>query len=377
VERFLHGLLQDLERQCSTLRDHLATIATDREVSFYAMTAYQKVERVRRKTLQLLADPDLDKPEILPNYLQLYKRWNEEVRIVESYPFPFVERYAESDRQITRFCQRLAQQVGWPLPAPLVATFSHQYYWTVAEFNLICVPAIEGKMLLSQPDLCHELGHILLLAYKSLFVKEFLQALAKYIRQEQRRVKNEQRPSQYGPLYDHLLEQWTDAWLLEFVADMIATYLVGPAFGWQHLRLCMGNNQAIYHPGLGDTAEHPADEARLRGIIAVLEQMGALEAKDQIRDLWDRYLTVCGETRPPDYEVCYPQSLIELLARHVVKVCRSLDLRGFDQAQGFQGDIPSLLNEAWERFLANPQTYADWEHSQLEALWQELGTNQS
>jgi hypothetical protein len=232
-------------------------------------------------------------------------------------------------------------------------------------------------MLLSQPDLCHELGHILLLAYRPLFVEDFLQALDKYIQEEQRRVENEQRPLHYRTLYDLLLEQWKDAWLLEFAADMIATYLVGPAFGWQHLRLCTGNSQATYHPSLDDTAEHPADEARLRGIVAVLEQVGALEARDQIKELWENYLVVCGERLPPDYEVCYPQFLIELLAQRVVEVCRSLGLQGFDYANASHGDIPSLLNEAWERFLANPQTYADWEHTQLEALWQELGFNHS
>src|SRR5258708_14214398 len=132
------------------------------------MSAYQEVERIRRRVAQLLVDPSLGSPVLLRHVLQLYKRWNERVRVVESFPFLFVERYAESERRITRFCQRLTEQVGWPLPAPLVATFSHQYYWTVAEFNLICAPGIEGTMFFSQPDLCHELGHFLLLAYKAL-----------------------------------------------------------------------------------------------------------------------------------------------------------------------------------------------------------------
>ncbi len=341
------------------------------------MSAYQEVERIRRRVAQLLVDPSLGSPLLLPNHLQLYKRWNERVRVVESYPFLFVERYAESDRRITRFCQRLTEQVGWPLPAPLVATFSHQYYWTVAEFNLICAPGIEGTMLLSQPDLCHELGHVLLLAYKALFVEVFLHALEHYILEEQRRVDTEQRPLQYRSLYDLLLMQWKDAWVLEFVADMVATYLVGPAFGWQHLRLCTGNSQAVYYPGLNDMAEHPADEARLRGIIAVLEQMGASEAVDRVQALWDHYLAVCGETLPPDYEVCYPQVLIEALAQRTVEVCRTLSLQGFDAPGTSGGNIPSLLNEAWERFLADPQTYADWERSQLETLWRDLGFNPS
>ncbi len=224
---------------------------------------------------------------------------------------------------------------------------------------------------------CHELGHVLLLAYKALFVVVFLHALEHYILEEQRRVDTEQRPLQYRSLYDLLLMQWKDAWVLEFVADMVATYLVGPAFGWQHLRLCTGNSQAVYYPGLNDMAEHPADEARLRGIIAVLEQMGASEAVDRVQALWDHYLAVCGETLPPDYEVCYPQVLIEALAQRTVEVCRTLSLQGFDAPGTSGGNIPSLLNEAWERFLADPQTYADWERSQLETLWRDLGFNPS
>jgi hypothetical protein len=375
VERFLHGLLQDLERRCSTLRDRLATIPVDQEVRSYAMSTYQEAERIRRRVAQLLADPSLSSPLLLSNHLQLYKRLNERVRVIESFPFLFVERYAEPDRRITRFCQRLTEQIGWPLSAPLVATFSHQYYWTVAEFNLVCTPGIEGMLLLSQPDLCHELGHILLLAYKALFLEDFLHILEHYILEEQRRVDTGQRPLQYRPLYEVLLMQWKDAWVLEFVADMIATYLVGPAFGWQHLRLCTGNSRTVYYPGLSDIAEHPADEARFRGIIAVLEQIGALEAVDRIQTLWDNYLAACGETLPPDYEVCYPQTLIEALAQRTIEVCRTLSLRSFNASNSTGGNIPSLLNEAWERFLNDPQAYADWERSQLEMLWRDLGFN--
>jgi hypothetical protein len=156
---------------------------------------------------------------------------------------------------------------------------------------------------------------------------------------------------------------------------MVATYLVGPAFGWQHVRLCAGRGQDAYHPTLGGTVEHPADEARLRGMLAVLELMGAPEASAQVGALWHGYLAISGETRPADYEVCYPQELIESLARYTVEGCRTLGLRGFDQIVDppRANDIPALLGKAWERFLTDPQAYADWERQRLQRLWQELG----
>jgi hypothetical protein len=372
VEQFLCGLLRDLEHHCVMLRDRLVTIPADPDVRTHALQAYREVEIIRREVVQQLHDPSLGLSILLPNHLQLYKRWSERVSVIESYPFLFVERYAPSDRQMTRLCQRLAAQVGWPLPPPLVAAFSNQYYWAMPEFNIICVPAAEGTTLLGLPDLCHELGHILLLAQWDALVGDFLRELASYILQEQRRVGTEQRPKEYRPLYNQLFMQWKDAWLLEFVSDMVATYLVGPAFGWQHVRLCAGNSLAAYHPTLGERADHPADEARLRGIVAVLTQMGAAEAGARITALWDCYLEASRETRPQDYEVCYPQALLESLAKRIIAGCRSLGVRGFDQPGGPPNDLPSLFGEAWERFLADSQTYAAWERSQIETLWQEL-----
>src|SRR5207247_9443012 len=126
------------------LADRLVASAADPDVRTHAVQAYREVEIIRREVVQLLHDPSLGLSILLPNHLQLYKRWRERVSVIESYPFLFVERYAPSDRHLTRLCQRLTSQIGWPLPPPLVAAFSNQYYWTMTEFNIIRVPAASG-----------------------------------------------------------------------------------------------------------------------------------------------------------------------------------------------------------------------------------------
>ncbi len=364
-----------MERRCTVLRDRLAAFPVDLDVRDQALAAYQVVERVRRDTAALLADRTFGEPTLLTSHLQLYKRWNELATLVESYPLPFIERYAQSDRWLTRLCRRLAEQVRWPTPPPLVAAFSAQYYWTVAGFGLVCVPATEGTTLLGLPDLCHELGHILLLHHKDALVGDFIQRdLADYIQEELRRVDAQQRPPEYRQLYVRLFAQWQDEWSQEFLSDMVATYLVGPAFGWQHLRLCAGRSRDAYRPALGDErSTHPADEARLRGVVAVLRRMGASEPARQVTAVWDRYLAVSGESRPTEYDVCYPQALIESLARRTVDGCRALGVRGFDQVNDPPRDIPSLLGEAWTRFLNDPVGYGDWERVQLDDLSHEFG----
>lgn len=373
MEDFLPGLLRQLARRCVALRDRLAALPADPEVRDHAIGAYQAVETIRREVEQLLADPSLGVPALLPNHLQLYKRWNELAMLVESYPLPFVERFADPDRRLTRLARRLAHQVGWPHAPPLVAAFSTQYYWTLAAFDIVCTPAAETMTLLGLPDLCHELGHILLLRNEAVLLGNFLQELIGYVDAEQRRVAAQQRPREYMALYHHLLVQWRDRWLREFVSDMVATFLVGPAFGWQHVRLCAGQSQSAFHPTLGEAAEHPADEARLRGIVAVLEAVGRGDAGAAVNGLWGHFLQIRGEAVAPDYGVCYPQALLDTLARCVVAGCRTLGLRGFDAAGHPATDVIALIDEAWQRFLADPTTFGAWEGPRIEELWRTLG----
>jgi hypothetical protein len=374
MEKLLHGLLRDLERRCEVLRARLAAIPADDDVRDHALMAYQTVEQVRRDVLALLGDPAFGAPALLPNHLQRYRRLNEMARLVESYPLLFVERYAETDRRLTRLCRRLTEQIGWRLPQPLVGGFSSQYYWTMGAFGVICVPAAEESSLLGLPDLCHELGHIVLLHEERRFTDQFLGELTRYVAEEQRRVVADQRAPQYGVLYAHLFAQWRDQWLREFISDMIAVYLVGPAFGWQHIRLCAGGSRSAYRPALGEAEEHPADEARLRGVAAVLSRLGEEAASRQMGRLWDDYLRLSGERRPADYERCYPDALIQSLAAQTIENCRMLGLRGFDQIQNpSEGDIMRLIADAWQRFLAEPGAYLEWERQRLERLWHDLG----
>jgi hypothetical protein len=147
------------------------------------------------------------------------------------------------------------------------------------------------------------------------------------------------------------------------------------------VRLCATTGQPAYHPALGQAADHPANEARLRGVLAVLERAGAGEAGARILTLWHTYVSTVGERKPPEYDVCYPPTLINSLVRRVVDGCTALGIRRFDAvapaAPPAGGtaviDVPRLLDEVWTRFLADPAAYAQWERNQVDALWRALG----
>ena len=368
MERFLRGLLLDVGRRCVVLRERLEAIPPDPDLADLLVGAYRLVESVRRGVDGLLQSPAFGTPALLPNYLQLYRRWAEQVMLVESFPLPFTERYNAVDRRLTRLARLLTQQVRWPLEGPLVGAFSSQYYWTPGVFNLVGAPGMEDTTLLRLPDLCHELGHILLIRHEEALVGGFRHELVEYLEVEKQRVKTGQRPPRYEALYDQWLVQWLEQWLWEFAADMVATVLVGPAFGWQNVRLCAGASRSVYFPALGEIAEHPADEARLRGVVAALRGMELAEFARDVQSLWDAHIAIRGERQPSDYDLCYPQALLDSLARRMIAGCRAIGIKEFDRLADPSCDLPAMVVEAWHRFLDDPEGYAEWEQATVGTL---------
>lgn len=370
MDRFLRGLLIDLERRATALKERVGAIDTDTKLELreHALLAYQYLEIVRRNVAQLVLDPVLGNPQLMKNQIQLYKRWSEIVSLVEWYLIPFIERYSEEDQSLTRLCHRLAREVRWSLPLPVVARFSNQYFWTKPEFNIIAVPTEEGSNLLTLPDLGHEMGHILLLHHRDELVGDFINDLAVHFQAERQRIDSEQRPPAYKELFEGLFALWNDVWVWEFASDMVATYLIGPPFGWQHLRLCASLGGFAYYPSLGDVAEHPADEARMQGICSVLQHCDSRQQEIDIRRLWGQYLSFTGDGEPQDYFICYPKHLFERLAENVIRGCKSLGLKRFDERTGDPVEIVSLIEQGWTLFLQRPDEYIAWEHETLVAL---------
>lgn len=110
----------------------------------------------------------------------------------------------------------------------------------------------------------------------------------------------------------------------------------------------------------------------------MLAEMDAAVEGARIDTLWAHYVAVVDQARPADYELCYPQSLLESLARRVVAGCRALGLRDFREppASGrADRDIPTLIGQAWERFLDDADAYADWETARLAEPWSMPGTS--
>ena len=373
MEVLLRSLLHDVRQRCASLRALLAQ-PLHPDVQPFAGTVGGALARIQGDTAALLADPSLGSPQLLANHFQLQKRLAEVVHLLESFPIPFAVRYGEADRFVTAICRRLCEQVGYPGTVPMVAAFSHEYYWTEAHFSLIWAPAAVDGFLLGLPDMCHELGHVLVQANEGLFTTDFLVDLEAHVRAERDRIAAEQRPPEYAEFYDGVHACWEGRWVREFLSDAVATFITGPAYGMQSIRLCTWLSRGIFGLELA-SGTHPSDESRTRGIAAMLELMAMGEEANRVRQAWAQYAALTGDQKEADYDLCYPDSLVSSAIRHAHSACRDLGLRPFTEQTPVSGaaNLPLLMGEAWRVFLADPGGYAGWEQEQLMSLRQQLG----
>lgn len=365
MQGFLRSLLADLQHQAGSLRERVAAqdVRARKELRDYILFAYTYLEDLRNQAQDLRDDPAFGDPAFLSNHLQLYRRLNERYAVVDWYLMPLLERYNERDHRLTQLCRRFAGEANWPLHQPILTTFSNQYFWTNPDLYIISVPGGEGLNFLTFPGICHEMGHILLKQFPLELAGKALVKLAAYrgeggiwcMEQDQRAEKE----GQLRLLYD----LWKDAWLAEFACDMIATYLVGQPYGWQHMRLWANSSSAAYHPSLGDTSDHPAYDARMQGILAVLARSG--QPAPELEEMWASHLKAAGERVNADYPLCYPQEILATLADNVMDGCARVGLKRFDEHSGNPDSVAGLLETGWNLFLEDPGAYAAWQRKTI------------
>ncbi|SRR6266498_146531 len=372
MDDLLHGLVCDLHRRCENIKETLSQGQFKSPVDSYALKLYMRVEERRREVERLLMDPALGSPPLIKNHFQEHKRLAEDVWTIEAGPLPVVLRFTDDDFYLTSLCGRVIEQAAIPVDKPLVVTFSNDYYWTQADYNLIFAPTLEAHSLLGLPDLYHEIAHLIIARYSTEFIDPFLSELRSYIAQEKRRILLGQRPKDPAD-YDLLLFQWEDRWVIEFVADMIATYLVGEAYGWQHLRLCSRMSEALFVPSFGEFASHPADDARIKGIVTLLKGLSSHAMAQSVADRWRDYITNAGEApvSPGDYSLCYPDHLISFLEANTRLTCQRLGIRSIAECSDPKKEdvnVGGVIKEAWERFFGDALTYPIWEQQQVKLL---------
>jgi hypothetical protein len=360
VHRTLPAIVTDLEIRANALLESL-TATPPSELS-------QRVQSVQRQVQMLRAEAQalrnsLGDPAEAPQQFDLHLDLSRNLLQFEQFDVPLISRWSEADRLMTEMCHALLSQVGWPFDRPLVACFSTEYYWAHPVRKIIGVPANEERRLLAVGDLGHELGHLA-------FVENSLQFAGPVLVEVARYVQGQLASPPAGLLDDprvffgDVTLAWR-GWLQEFGCDAFATYLLGPAFAWQHLRLaCMDDAAAMFFDPVGFGDDHPADDARMRVALIMLRELGHDAQADEIEIRWADLLQVVAAGPTSAYAAAYPDALLRAVAMRVKAHCESLGLRPYDPTAA-DDDVARVVNEAWEQLHADPDGYAAWESEAL------------
>lgn len=366
MQQLLRDLLEDLGHRCDAVRTRLVQLTVAAPANDLAVLAAQMVLYARREVTGLLADAALDNVALVPDHLRLLRRRAQEVQLAEHFALPHLERFNQHDADLSALAAKMIQQCGLPLRPPLVTASSTQHYWTNPGFYLISVPAGETGSLLGLSDLAHELGHILMRT-EPLLPDGVAMAVNEWFDDAARdaRTQDVARADQL----EITGRQWTDDWMEEFVCDVLATYVAGRSFGFQHIRLCALLGADLCSPILGQAATHPADEARMRLILATLTASAPPEDTVSVKDLWDRFTAHQPPSGLLEYQICYPDALLELVATEVVGACRSLGIVDSNTTRAQSGSVTQVLDDAWTRFFADSGAFVAWETANLAALY--------
>jgi hypothetical protein len=356
VLTLLPALFEDLRDRSERLRERLLALDLEGPAENAAsVAAYTLLLEVESDVGAMLGSPKLAMAAHVSKHLRQLRRKHENVRAVESHSFPSLQRLNADDRAMTALAMRLIDEHALPMPAPLVTASSTSYYFTVPQLAIVSVPAAEVTSLLGLADLAHELGH-LLVEYRWSTILDGLGQTAEDVlarRRDEGLILDE-----VNGVYDALLAQWQGPWLIESACDSLGAYVFGPAYVFQHLRLCSSRGLQFWMPGRGrddlGTAvsgafKHPANEARFQVLIRTLRELGAEDDALACSLVWNSYRDAVRTSKPPWFDDCYPDELLSPIAAQLCDRWRTLGVRSYRDAA--PESVSAAAISGWQAFL--------------------------
>lgn len=364
---FIKGIFYDQALRVEKMLEKLQSPAISREIdaSFLSSTIDQ-LTKLATEIKHLISSGDLDIDALAQNNIIRYNTFHERLLTLELFRYLVIIGYGKPEEYFKKKIQRIYTEVNCFQTPPIITTISNSenYYWALPSYNIIAVPSGEERNLLNLPDLFHEMGHLIYNQHE-LFLKGNIEdIIADFYKKEQQRSILEQRPVSLKAFFDEKQLWWFSSWVMEFTCDLIATYLVGPAYGWTNLKLTTlsGGKNRIYQ----DHPSHPSDESRMRAIFFMLRKMGHTTEVEKIEASWKQFLSATRNPKPSNYNYIFPQHIIEALADFVYDGCKLIDLTIYsEQVTRHVNPVSKMLNDAWELIFNSPDGYGNWEKERI------------
>ncbi|QDU05723.1 hypothetical protein V6x_54640 [Gimesia chilikensis] len=364
MAKLLTELLHDATQRADDIVNSLDMLTTGGlKVNAYRLKMKNLATQARDFITRLLRDPDIEDPNYAGNYFRDYSHVTRLLREIEYFSLLVLKRFNDSDQRATDLVSAICAESGYPYEAPLCSAISSQYFWTIPDMDLVFMPCLEPDHVLSLPDIYHELGHFLLFRDE----KRFIQPAQLIVdRHYEKMVENGKRQN-WATASLELVEQyhhsWKGSWLLEFASDLIATYLIGPSFGWCNIRVATNLGGELF---LG-TDSHPADDARATAIGMMLTELGFDESRQKIQKRWSELVSLAMESTPPRYDLAYPECLLRELTQFFQKECENIGLSRFEK-DASDKPVAKMIHDCWTQFRNDPENYVKFERNQLEEI---------
>lgn len=379
VNVFLLGLCNDLYARCQRLIHSSEITSPYQELSGFSENVSARLHDLQHRIVDLQNSDIIRDDRFWKNAYEEYQDISSEVSLLEQFAIPVLIKYNEIDHVQGRLIAALAQEIGYPQELlPIATTTSDQDYWAKPELRIIAMPNGDVGGILGWPDLLHEMAHILLESWPD-FLRAFKPIVKQYFQKKRQSIIDLNSSENDNKWLAGARMKWGDRregiWQIEMAANLIATFVLGPSFGWQHIRLSINHSHSPFMPSPGDPLDdHPADQAQLECISEMLGLMGLQDECHKLQLQWEEIVGMSRVERPQGYALYYPPELLKGIAKTVFEGCKAQGLIAFTDHRGRQQSamIVNLVDQAWHQFRTSSKDYSVWEALALANLKQHL-----
>jgi hypothetical protein len=376
MNEYINGAIIEAIEKAETLKTKIPG-ASELNVYFEQLStkAESDLDLVISKLHGLLENSTFNKPDTLRQKFLDFKIYSGFLTILENVVVTAISRSSSREEAyVNKLVEATCKEINYPLRKPVVSCLSQQrYYHIFPGYNLLCVPLLESDFLLHLPDIFHELGHPLI-EIDNRKVKGFQDHLGQFLVESREYFDSSIEKITRGQQREHVLgyfrtwkDNWIERWGIEFFCDLFAIYTLGPAFAWSSLHLAVKQSADIFDIPFSELTAHPPEDARMRTMLKGLSLIGFESDAVQIESKWDEFKSIVVHKPSQYYYSALPDHLIESACQLALDATKSINCK-IASAEKSQ-TITSLLNDAWDEFWKDPVQFAQWEKSQVQALY--------
>lgn len=374
IEDYLNAAIKQGQERAKILKGKISQPPFPIELNALHQICEDRIDQTINELQELLTNPLILNKDLIHERIRLFKRILADLSLLETTAIAALTRHHADDIALSKLVSNIHQEINFPIPSPTVTCLSREYFSINPSLRLLEVPLAESDFLLHLPDLYHEIAHLLIATRNNPKVTQYQTEYGKFLALVSNHFENERianRKSTGPRVYvDQALAAfeyyWIHGWANEIFSDLFAIYTLGPAFAWAHFHLTAERGGDPYDIQFPRFMSHPPDQARMETMLIGLNLINMKRQIKEIQGVWGELINATGSKPTPLYRRACPTVLLEQAAIHALKGAKLIGCRIVQDSTS--SPIHDMLNTAWVRFWANPETYHQWEHDCISRL---------